>query len=103
MVPPDTAPKLVEGIHAKVPVVSGTSNLGPPLPMDFSMADGPPTSHNENYVQSWLQDTMETHQLLLVKIVCFPISNYEGTYAAFRLMIACAVRRYGFLLRTLPP
>jgi hypothetical protein len=42
MVPPDTAPKLVEVIRAMVPVVTGTSNLAAPLAMDFSMADGPP-------------------------------------------------------------
>jgi hypothetical protein len=69
MVPPDTALELVEVIRAMIPVVTGTSNLGAPLAMDFSMADGPPTSHNENYVHSWLQDTVEAHQLLLDKIV----------------------------------
>jgi hypothetical protein len=31
------------------------------------------------------------------------MSDFGGTHAAFRLMITCAVRRYGFLLRTLPP
>jgi hypothetical protein len=65
--------------------------------------DGPPPSHNENYVHSWLQDTAEAHQLLLDKIVCFAMSDFGGTHAGFRLMITCAVRRYGFLLRTLPP
>jgi hypothetical protein len=69
MVPPDTTHEVVGVIRAKVPVVSGTSNLGPPLAMDFSMADGPPASHNENYVHSWLQDTVEAHHLLLDKIV----------------------------------
>jgi hypothetical protein len=39
----------------------------------------------------------------LDKIVCFAMSEFGGTHAAFRLMITCAVRRYGFLLRTLPP
>jgi hypothetical protein len=71
--------------------------------MDFWMTNGPPTSHNENYVHSWLQDTVEVHQILLDKIVCFAMSDFGGTRAAFRLMITCAVRRYGFLLRTLPP
>jgi hypothetical protein len=103
MVPPDTAPELVEVIRAMVPVVTGTSNLGAPLAMDFSMANGPPASHNENYVHSGLQDTVEAHQILLDKIVCFAMSDFGGTHAAFRLMIKCAVRRYGFLLRTLPP
>jgi hypothetical protein len=102
MVPPDTALELVEVIRAMVPVVTGTSNLGAPLAMDFSMAYGPSASHNENYVNSWLQDTVEAHQLLLDKIVCFAMSDFGGTHAAFRLMITCAVRRYGFLLRTLP-
>jgi hypothetical protein len=103
MVSPDTALELVEVIRAMVPVVTGTSNLGAPLAMDFSMAYGPPTSHNENYDHSWLQDTVEAHQLLLDKIVCFAMSDFGGTHAAFRLMITYAVRRYGFLLRTLPP
>jgi hypothetical protein len=45
---PGYNPKLVEVIRAIVPVVTGTSNLGAALAMDFSMADGPPASHNEN-------------------------------------------------------
>jgi hypothetical protein len=85
-----------------VPVFTGISNLGAPLAMDFSRADGPPASHNENYVHSWLQDTVEAHRLLLDKIGCFAMSDFGGTHAAFRLMITCAVRHYGFLLRTLP-
>jgi hypothetical protein len=102
MIPPETALELVEVIRAKVPVVAGTNNLGALLAMDLSMAYGPPASHNDNYVHSWLQDTMEAHKLLLGKIVCFAMSNFGGAHAAFRLMITCAVRRYGFLLRTLP-
>jgi hypothetical protein len=70
-VPPDTAHELVEVIRAIVPVVTGTSKLGVPLTMAFSMADGPPTSYSENYVHSWLQDTVEAHQLLLDNIICF--------------------------------
>jgi hypothetical protein len=66
------------------------------------MADSPSTSHNENYVHSWLQDTVEAHQLLLGKIACFAMSDFRGTQAAFLLMITCVVRRSGFLLRTLP-
>jgi hypothetical protein len=50
-----------------------------------------------------MQDTVKAHQLLLDKIVCFAMSDFRGTHAAFRLMITCAVRRYGFLLRILPP
>jgi hypothetical protein len=84
MVPPDTAPKLVEVIRAMVPVVMGTSNLGAPLAMDFSMADGPPASQNEYLVHSWLQDTVEAHELLLDKIVYFAMSDFGGTHAAFR-------------------
>jgi hypothetical protein len=103
MVPPDTAHELVEVIRAMVPVVTGTSNLGAPLAIEFPMADGPPASHNENYIHSWMQGTVEAHQLLLDKIACFTMSDFGGTHAAFRLMITCAVRRYGFLLRTLPP
>jgi hypothetical protein len=52
MVTPDTALDLVEVIRAMVPVVTGTSNLGAPLAMGFSMADGPPASHNKNYFHS---------------------------------------------------
>ena len=69
--------------------------------MDFSMAHGPPTSYNENYIRSWLQDTVEAHQILLDKLVCFAMSDFGGIHAASRLMLTCAVRRYGFLLRTL--
>jgi hypothetical protein len=99
MVPLDTAPKLVEVILAKVPVVTtGTTTLRAPLAMDSSMTDGPPASHNENYVHSWLQDTVEAHHVLLDNIVCFAMSDLGGAQAAFRLMITYAVRRYGFLL-----
>jgi hypothetical protein len=70
--------------------------------MDLSMADAPPSSHNENYVHSWLQDNVEAHQLLLDKIVCFAMSKFGGAHAAFRMMMTCAVRRYEFLVRTLP-
>jgi hypothetical protein len=102
MVPPDTAPELVEVIRAKVPALMGTSTLGAPLAMNFSMTDGPPPSLNEIYVHCWLQDTEEAHQLLLDNIVLFTTSDFGGAHAAFQLMITCAVRRYGFLLRTLP-
>jgi hypothetical protein len=102
MVPPDTAPKLVEVIWAMVPVVTGTSNLGAPSAIGFSMGDGPPASHKENLVHSWLQDTVEAHELLLKNIVCFAMSDFGGTHAGFRLMITCAVRRYGLMLRTPP-
>jgi hypothetical protein len=98
----DTAHELVEVIRAMVPAVTGTSILGAPLAMDFSMENGPPASHNENYVHSWLQDTVEAHHFLVDKIVCFAMSDFGWTHAAFRLMITCVVRRYGFLLRTLP-
>jgi hypothetical protein len=100
MVPPDTAHELVKVIRAMVPVVTGTNNLGALLAMDFSMADGPPASHNESYVHSWLLDTVEAHQLLLGNIVCFAMSDFGGAHAAFRLMMTCAVRQYGLLLRT---
>jgi hypothetical protein len=86
--------------RAMVPVVTGTSYLRAPLTMDFSMAYGPPASHNENYVHSWLQDTVEARPLLLDKIVCFAMSDFGGTHAPFRLMITCAIRRYWFFLRT---
>jgi hypothetical protein len=61
MVPPDTALELAQVIRAMVPVVTGTSNLGAPLAMEFSMANGPPASHNESYVHSCLQDAVEAH------------------------------------------
>jgi hypothetical protein len=38
-----------------VPVGTGTSNLGVPLAMDFLMAYGPPASHDESYIHSWMQ------------------------------------------------
>jgi hypothetical protein len=103
MVLPDTTLELVEVIRAMVPVITGTNNLGAPLAMDSSMAEGLHASYNENYVHSWLQDTVEAHELLLDMSICFAMSDFEGTYAAFRMIITCAVRRYGFLLRTLPP
>jgi hypothetical protein len=103
IIPPDTTPELVEVILTMGPVVTGTSNLGAPLAMDFSMEDGPPASHNENYVHSCRQDTVEAHQLLLDEIVCFAMSDFGETHAAFCLIITCAERRYGFLLRTPPP
>jgi hypothetical protein len=97
----DTTLELLEVIRAMVPIVTGISNLGAPLAMDFSMADDPPASHNENYENSWLQDTVEALQLLLDKIICFAMSDFGGAHAV-PLMITCAVCRYGFLLRTLP-
>jgi hypothetical protein len=73
-VPTDTALELNEVIRSKIIVVSGTSTH---LAMDFSMTDGPPTSYyNENYVNSWLQDTVEAHQLLWDKIVYFATSEF---------------------------
>jgi hypothetical protein len=59
LVPPDTTHELLEVIRAVVPDVTGTSDLGAPLAMDFSMADGVPASHNESCVHSWLQETVE--------------------------------------------
>jgi hypothetical protein len=70
--------------------------------MYFSMTDGPPSSNSDNYAYYWLQDTVEAHELLLDKIVCFAMSDFGGAHAAFRLMITWAVHRYGLLLRTLP-
>jgi hypothetical protein len=102
MVPRDTSLEVIEVIRAKVPVVTGTSTLGAPSAMVFPMTYGPPAFHNENHVYSWLQDTVEAHQLILDKIICFAMSDFGGALAAFRLMITCAVRRYEFVLRTLP-
>jgi hypothetical protein len=83
MVPPDTARELVEVIRGRVPVVIGTSTLGAPLAMDFSMANRTPTPHNENYVHSWLQDTVEAHQLLLDKIFALLCRTLEGHMPLF--------------------
>jgi hypothetical protein len=91
MVPPDTSHEHVEVIRTMVPVAAGTSDVGAPLAMDFSMANGPPSSHNDSYAHSWLQDTVEAHQLLLDKIVCFAMSDFGGIHGAFRLMITCAI------------
>jgi hypothetical protein len=88
-----------------VPVVTGTCSLGAPLSMDFSTTDSPPASHNESNVHSWLNDTVEAHQLLLDKIVVLRRTKSIATssaHSAFRLMITCAARLSGFLLRTLP-
>jgi hypothetical protein len=99
----DTGLGLLEVTLAKVPVVTGTRTLLAHLAMDFSMTDGPPpASHNDNYVHTWLQDTAEVHPLLFHKIVCFVMSAFGGAHAAFRLMITCAVRHHGLLLRTVP-
>jgi L-fucose mutarotase/ribose pyranase (RbsD/FucU family) len=97
MVPQNTVPELDEVIRAKVPVATGTNTLGALYAMDFLIT----ASHKDNYIHSWLQDTVEAHQLLLDKIVCFAMSDFGGgVNAVFCLMITCAVRRYGFLLRT---
>jgi hypothetical protein len=74
----DTARELVEPIRTVVPVVTGTRTLRAPLPRDLSMMDGPPASHNENYVHSWLQDTVDAHQLLLDNILCIATSDFGG-------------------------
>jgi hypothetical protein len=81
MVPPDTAPRLVEVIRPMVPVVTGTSTLAAPLVMDFSMTDGPPASHNGNYVHPWLQDTVHALRLQSDKILSF--ASYDGRSSAF--------------------
>jgi hypothetical protein len=56
-----------------VPVVTASSTLGASLAMDFSMTDGPSTSHNDNYVHSWLQDAAEAYKLPLDKnhMLCY--------------------------------
>jgi hypothetical protein len=73
MVPLDTAHEHAEVTRAMVPDVTGTSNLGAPLAMDFSMADGPPASHNENYMfilgfktSCWLISSSWTRSLALL-------------------------------------
>jgi hypothetical protein len=103
MVTPDTALGLLEVKRAMVVVVKGASTIGAHLAMDFSMPDGPLASHNGNFVLSWLQHTVEAHQLLLDNIVGFAMSYFGRAHSAFRLLITCAVRRYGLLLRTLLP
>jgi hypothetical protein len=64
------------------------------------MMDDPAASDNDNYIYSWLQDTVEAHQLILNKIAWSATSDFGRAHLAFRLHITCAVRRYGFLLRT---
>jgi hypothetical protein len=54
----DTALELVEVIRAMVPVLKGTSTLGVPLTMDFYMTNGPPASHKDNCLHSWLQNSV---------------------------------------------
>jgi hypothetical protein len=87
MVPPFTAHKLVEMTRAMVPVVTGTSTLGASWAMEFSMTEGPPASHNENYAHSWLHETVEAHQLIWDKIVCITTSDFGGAHSTFCLMI----------------
>jgi hypothetical protein len=68
------------------------------------MTYGPtPVSYNVNYVHSWLEDTVFAQQRLLCQIVEFSDeSDFGGAHSAFRLLIPCAVRQYGCMLRTLP-
>jgi hypothetical protein len=71
------------------------------LATGFSMADGPPASYNINYVRSRLQDSVAAQDKSLDKSVHFYALDFGGAHSAFRLMITCAVRRYGLMLRTL--
>jgi hypothetical protein len=74
------------------------------MDFDFLMTNGPLASRKENYVHSWLYDTVEGHQHLFDNnMVCFATSDFKEEQSAFRLMITCSVRHYGFLFRTLPP
>jgi hypothetical protein len=102
MVPLDTHVVMVETIRVLMPVVSGTRTLGALLAIDLSMTYGPHVLHNMNNVNSWLEDIVSAHQRLLDQIVEFSGSDFDGAHSAFRLMIICAVRRYGFMLRTRP-
>jgi hypothetical protein len=52
MVPLDMGSEVFEVIRAKVPAITGKNTLVATLTMDFSMTDGPPAYHNENYVHS---------------------------------------------------
>jgi hypothetical protein len=62
--------------------VTGTTTLGTPLAMDLSMTDGPLASDNEDCVHSWLQDTVETHQLLLDKtLLCRTSEEHMRLFA----------------------
>jgi hypothetical protein len=102
MVPLDTHVAVVETIRGLMSVVSGTRTLGALLAMDLSMTYGPHVLHNVNHVYSWLEDIVSAHQSLRDHIVEFSGSNFDGAHSAFRLMIICGVRRYGFMLRTRP-
>jgi hypothetical protein len=54
-------------------------------------------------VYSWLQNTVEASTIIEQdRLLCY-VGRFGGAHSAFRLFITCAVRRYGFLLRTLPP
>jgi hypothetical protein len=103
MIPLGTVPILVDEIREVVSVVTGTRPLGAPFAMDFSMSDGPLTPHNINYVLYLLQDSVAAQQTFLDRIVCFSSLGFGGVHSAFRLMITCVVRLYGFLLRTFAP
>jgi hypothetical protein len=95
------APTRVDEIRELVPIVTGTHILGASLAMDFSTSDDPPASHNINYIQSWLQDSVAAQQKILNQIVDFFASDFKGMHSVFPLMITCAVRRCSFQLRTL--
>jgi hypothetical protein len=96
MVPPDATLDMVEGTRAKVLVVKDTSNVGAPSVMDFAM----------DFSVIIILDFKTRWRLIssswTIWFACFAMSDFGGTHGAFRLMNTCAVRRYGFLLRTLP-
>jgi hypothetical protein len=61
-----------------VSAVTGTSTLRAPFAIDFLMTDGPPASHNENYLHYRLQETVEVRHNMLDNIVCFATSDFGG-------------------------
>jgi hypothetical protein len=62
MVSSDCVPVLVNDTRGLVPSVTGARTLGAPKAIDFSISDGPPASHNVNYVRCWRQILVAAQQ-----------------------------------------
>jgi hypothetical protein len=72
--------ELIEPVRVLVPVVSANRALGVPLAMNFSMRDGPPVSHNVNFVHSWREKTVFAHEGLVDNIIELSESDFGGAY-----------------------
>lgn len=100
---PGTSATDIAFVQGAVKVVRGCRTLGAPMSLSYSREDGPPTSFDRDFVRDWLSSTLADHQRLLDQILAFRRSPYGAAHHAFRLLLVCAVTRYGYLLRNLPP